>query len=75
MIMQKRVIVMKEKFDQIKYINDFNKNNYTSISCRVKQNEKLKLNNIMKQHNIKSYKEFILKAIELFEKEDTTKNK
>lgn len=58
-------IVMEKKFDQSKYIDDYNKKNYKTIKLRLKFNEKEELDDIMKKNNIKSYREMILKFIEI----------
>lgn len=55
---------MKKEFDQIKYINDYNKKNYKSIQFRLKLEEKEELDTLMKKNNIVSYRELILKTIE-----------
>ena len=54
---------MKKEFDQIKYINDYNKKNYKSIQFRLKLEEKEELDTLMKKNNIRSYRELILKTI------------
>ena len=56
---------MEKKFDQSKYIDDYNKKNYKTVKLRLKFNEKEELDNIMKKNNIKSYREMILKFIEI----------
>lgn len=56
---------MKKKFDQSKYVDDYNKKNYKTVKLRLKFNEKEELDNIMKKNNIKSYREMILKFIEI----------
>ena len=56
---------MEKKFDQSKYIDDYNKKNYKTVKLRLKFNEKDELDNIMKKNNIKSYREMILKFIEI----------
>ena len=61
-------IVMEKKFDQSKYIDDYNKKNYKTVKLRLKFNEKEELDNIMKKNNIKSYREMILKCIEIMKK-------
>ena len=58
-------VVMEKKFDQSKYIDDYNKKNYKTVKLRLKFNEKEELDNIMKKNNIKSYREMILKFIEI----------
>ena len=58
-------LIMKKKFDQSKYIDDYNKKNYKTVKLRLKFNEKEELDNIMKKNNIKSYREMILKFIEI----------
>lgn len=55
---------MKKEFDQIKYINDYNKKNYKAIQFRLKLEEKEELDTLMKKNNIGSYRELILKTIE-----------
>ena len=55
---------MKKEFDQIKYINDYNKKNYKAIQFRLKLEEKEELDTLMKKNNIVSYRELILKTIE-----------
>ena len=55
---------MKKEFDQIKYINDYNKKNYKAIQFRLKLEEKEELDTLMKKNNIVSYRELILKIIE-----------
>ena len=54
---------MKKEFDQIKYINDYNKKNYKAIQFRLKLEEKEELDTLMKKNNIRSYRELILKTI------------
>ena len=61
-------LIMKKKFDQSKYIDDYNKKNYKTVKLRLKFNEKEELDNIMKKNNIKSYREMILKCIEIMKK-------
>ena len=56
---------MEKKFDQSKYIDDYNKKNYKTVKLRLKFNEKEELDNIMRKNNIKSYREMILKFIEI----------
>ena len=58
-------LVMEKKFDQSKYIDDYNKKNYKTVKSRLKFNEKEELDNIMRRNNIKSYREMILKFIEI----------
>ena len=58
-------LIMEKKFDQSKYIDDYNKKNYKTVKLRLKFNEKEELDNIMKKNNIKSYREMILKFIEI----------
>ncbi len=58
-------IVMEKKFDQSKYIDDYNKKNYKTVKLRLKFNKKKELDDIMKKNNIKSYREMILKFIEI----------
>ena len=58
-------IVMEKKFDQSKYIDDYNKKNYKTVKLRLKFIEKKELDDIMKKNNIKSYREMILKFIEI----------
>ena len=58
-------LIMKKKFDQSKYVDDYNKKNYKTVKLRLKFNEKEELDNIMKKNNIKSYREMILKFIEI----------
>lgn len=58
-------LVMEKKFDQSKYINDFNKKNYKAIQFRLKKDEKEELDALMKKNNIKSYREMILKCIKI----------
>ena len=58
-------IVMEKEFDQSKYIDDYNKKNYKTVKLRLKFNEKKELDDIMKKNNIKSYREMILKFIEI----------
>lgn len=55
---------MKKEFDQIKYINDYNKKNYKAIQFRLKIEEKEELDTLMKKNNIGSYRELILKTID-----------
>ena len=55
---------MKKEFDQIKYINDYNKKNYKAIQFRLKLEEKEELDTLMKKNNIGSYRELILKTID-----------
>ena len=55
---------MKKAFNQIKYINDYNKKNYKSIQFRLKLEEKEELDTLMKKNNIGSYRELILKTID-----------
>ncbi len=57
--------VMEKKFDQYKYINNYNKKNYKTVKLRLKFNEKEELDDIMEKNNIKSYREIILKFIEI----------
>ena len=59
---------MEKKFDQSKYIDDYNKKNYKTVKLRLKFSEKEELDNIMKKNNIKSYREMILKCIEIMKK-------
>lgn len=56
---------MEKKFDQSKYIDDYNKKNYKTVKLRLKFIEKKELDDIMKKNNIKSYREMILKFIEI----------
>lgn len=58
-------LIMEKKFDQSKYIDDYNKKNYKTVKLRLKFNEKEELDNIMRKNNIKSYREMILKFIEI----------
>lgn len=58
-------LVMEKKFVQSKYIDDYNKKNYKTVKLRLKFNEKKELDDIMKKNNIKSYREMILKFIEI----------
>lgn len=56
-----------EKFDQKKYIEEFNKKNYVSIHLRLKTDEKKQLDLIMKQFGYKSYREFLIDCMKQFE--------
>ncbi len=61
----------KEKFNQAKYTDDFNKKNYARLNTRLKHNEFVKLQKIMKERKINSYRKFILIAMELIEKKQS----
>ncbi len=57
-----------EKFDQKKYINEYKKKNYKTITVRIKPELKQELDNYLKKKNI-TMVDFIKNAIEETKKE------
>lgn len=57
--------------NQQEYINDFNKENYVSISFRVKPPVKKEFDELIKKNGFSSYRDFIETAIEIMKDPNT----
>lgn len=57
--------------NQQEYIKDYNKENYVSISFRVKSPLKEEFNELLKKNGFSSYRDFIEKAIEIMKDPST----
>lgn len=63
---------MKRNFkNQQEYINDYNKENYVGISCRVKAPVKNEFDDLLKKNGFSSYSHFIETAIEIMKDSNT----
>ena len=58
---------MQEKFNQINYINEYNKKHYSQFKTNLKKKDIEELNQLLKSRNM-SKAQFVLKAKELLEK-------
>ena len=59
---------MEEEFNQKKYINEFNKANYTQFNVRLLKYEKKELEQLLKAYNINNA-DFLRKSIKNFKEE------
>lgn len=60
----------KEKFNQIKYNNEFNRANYDRISLMLPKGKKEELKQVAQDRGLKSVNALIIAAIEKFIKSD-----
>lgn len=68
----RKEMIMTKEFNQIKYINEFNKENYKQFSVRISKEEKEELDNLLKSYDI-SNADFLRNSIENFKDKIKTK--
>lgn len=65
---------MEKKFDQAKYIDEYNKEHYVDFRIRLKKEEGKELNELLAKYNL-SKSEFVRKSIHLLKKGEFKMNR
>lgn len=62
----------KDKFNQQKYVNDYNRKNYKNFNVRIRVELEEEISQYIEKNNIKSKSEFLKLALESLQKNKAT---